>query len=885
MSVSHEQTHGQERPTHGNSVKMLDDVAKGDLLHVGGKALNVARLRSAGFDVPDGFVLVGDAFLEFATIEHAASFLDEVRGLGADIERINAAVASAPEAVKGFLREVDRDLALAAQSVSPAVGTFATRSSACEEDSAERSFAGIYVTTLGVRPSELTASVLRLWASYQSERARAYRGEGGEWGIAALIQEMVPCTKAGVAFSANPLSGSTDEVFVEAAWGLGKLVVGSRPGRDIYRVDKQSLSPIDIRVGKKDARLTLRAGRLVERAVPTDAREQRVLSDDDLRELSSIVKSVEHLFDGPQDLEWCYCDGKVWLVQTRPITYLPPAGRDVEWSRQPYLELFPEVPRPMTTSYIEQYWARWQEEDYRARGLFAEHLGPASRIVYGRPVLNLTLLKTAVAAVGVPPPIVLRSIGQSELGVDQARRGVPVLDALRRIPRLVRLLLQVVGGTRVARGAMRSASEFRRRIAPKDVSLLSEKELLQTIEESRPVDKRLMRGGDFVMEAIPVRLVQADWLLNGRTDSVEDFLNATTAVGTKEPTAQEGIDLLQLAHIARSDPRLLAYFVSSEAYPDYRERLAGSDFLRAFDSFMEKYGHRAVFEIDPSLPRYAENPQYILSTVATYLRSDEVPFPESLAREREGQAQRHWDELISRLTGFERTVPVRLWLIRRTVRTLKNLFVLRGQVRDEESALVADVRRYDLALAEKLTLESLLNRPDDYFWLRVDEVRQAVRPTDFRDRLKDTVEKRKHEHEVYRAISVPNVFRESEIPLIALTKVGAELPEDSGYLHGTPISPGSAQGEIVVMDDPADLRRLKKGAILFTREVDPSWVPAFGLIEGIVTETGGILSHGAIAVREYGLPAIANVPDATRRAMAWKTARIDGSTGTIELGR
>ncbi len=211
--------------------------------------------------------------------------------------------------------------------------------------------------------------------------------------------------------------------------------------------------------------------------------------------------------------------------------------------------------------------------------------------------------------------------------------------------------------------------------------------------------------------------------------------------------------------------------------------------------------------------------------------------------------------------------------------------MLRGQIRDTGSALVAAVRRYRLALAERFLAEALLDQSEDYFWLRIDEPQRAARSAEFRGRLKDIVQKRKQEYDAYRRISVPDVFRESEIPLIALARVEAEVPQDSGYLHGTPIGPGSGEGEIAVLDDPTELGRLRKGVILFTRDIDPAWVPAFGFIGGIVAESGGILSHGAIAVREYGLPAVANVRDARRRAARWKTARVDGNAGTVELER
>jgi len=315
-----------------------------------------------------------------------------------------------------------------------------------------------------------------------------------------------------------------------------------------------------------------------------------------------------------------------------------------------------------------------------------------------------------------------------------------------------------------------------------------------------------------------------------------------------------------------------------------RAALDGTQFLRSFDRFLDRYGHRGLYESDWALPRYREDPSPLLHAIRMHLRDGRDASRAGQAERADAEASAVWSEFERAMTGLKRwtTLP----RARKLAKTIKHYYVWREQCRSDMIRIAAALRAWHLVLADRFVERGWLDRQDDYFYLLFDEIAAAVgtkqpaRPEPVEGRASDArgstpspraaglramVAKRRAEMERNRRIEVPLLMHESELAAMIRTSRSGAVETDEGDLRGTPVSRGSVEAEVVVITDPGDFASMKRGAILVTRATDPSWTPLFTLAAGVIVEVGGVLSHASTIAREYGLPALANVKHATRR--------------------
>jgi pyruvate,water dikinase len=304
---------------------------------------------------------------------------------------------------------------------------------------------------------------------------------------------------------------------------------------------------------------------------------------------------------------------------------------------------------------------------------------------------------------------------------------------------------------------------------------------------------------------------------------------------------------------------------------------ASPEFGAAFNDLLAQYGQRATYELDLGWPRYQEDPSSLLNIIRRYAYND-GPAPESASR-----SEVSWSSLISQASGLQRWLPWRCALAAPLVSALQSLLIRRDELNDAKTRAIAACRRWDLALGQQWVKRGWLAQPEDIFWLTFEEIERALMVEgDAAVGLSSTVQARKETYQTYAETKMPYRLPESQIPLIQLG-VGLSSEPSSDVLVGLPISPGQVRGTILVLRHPDEFKQITDDIILVTPSTDPAWLSLLHLVSGLIVEMGGLLSHGSVIAREYGLPAVANIANATQQFRTGDTVLVDGSTGVVQL--
>lgn len=802
-----------------------------DRTHVavaGGKGANLGELtRIAGVTVPTGFVVTTEAFRRASAVADAGRVPD-----------VPADVAAAVRlAIEGF-----------------AAGTaFAVRSSATTEDAAGRSAAGQHDSFLGVVGGDAVVDAVgRCWASLWSERAVAYRGDvdDAELAMAVVVQELVAADVSGVLFTADPATSNRRVAVVEAVAGLGDALVAGTVTADRFRV---------------------RDGVLVE---SEPAGDRPVLSADQVLELVAIGRRIEGHFGSPQDVEWCLAGGSFHVVQARPITTLFPIPRredDAPGTRVyvsvGHQQMMTDAMRPLGLSLHQRVALRPMLE---AGGrvfvdVTDELASPTGRHV----VLNMLgrsdplvgdAIRTVLERPDLAPPA--EDASSPTPAAATAPAGPPPLDADPAIPAGL-----------VARH-LDSIASMRRAIAER-----SGAELFDFIDDDIAELKQLFldpQSGQVIMGGIA-----AAWWLN---DHVEEWLgerNVADALALAVPdnvSAEMGLALLDVADVVRPHPEVITALERVEG-PDFLDDLdglpGGPEVRDAFLRYLESYGMRGTGEIDITRPRWAERPDLLVPLVLGNVRSHQP-----------GEARRRVEEGREVAARTERQLLERLRRLpdgeRKAAEAKANIDRLRTFAGYREFPKYGWMCRYLaykealMAEADRLVAAGVLRERDDSFYLTLDELRDAV--TTGRVDL-DLIDRRRAEHRANEALRPPRVLTSD-----GETIDGAYRRDDlpAGALAGLAVSAGVVEGRARVLTD-LSTTPLERGDVLVTTHTDPSWSPLFVTAAGLVTEVGGLTTHGAVVAREYGLPAVVGVADATRRIRDGQRIRVNGTDGYVEL--
>ncbi|MEV4222768.1 PEP/pyruvate-binding domain-containing protein [Nonomuraea sp. NPDC049725] len=777
---------------------------------VGGKAAGLGEMIRAGERVPDGFCV---------TVEAYASGQVPQEELARAYERLGG-------------------------------GKVAVRSSATAEDLPHASFAGQQDTYLGVEGQDaLAEAVRRCWDSLHTERAVAYRANAGieDAAMAVVVQRMVDPERAGVLFTANPITGRRTQMVVDAAEGLGTAIVDGTVVPDHYEFDD-------------------------------DAPQTGWLE-----ELRAAGLRLREHFGSPQDVEWALDrDGVLWLLQSRPVTTLfpaPPATADTRL----YLEFghIQGMLRPMTpmgVSMLRTGAGLW----FEAAGARIDRRDPLPRMVAigGRLYFDLTdflrsramrdRLGTSLEVYG--PRVqgaVRRMLDDPRFA---PRPGLPfdvravVKGVVRIAPRAVAGVVAALAWPDAARGrAYRGVRRIRRLTVPPGPDASAAERLRWVAEDShRPIMTLDMQGIVWPLTAGIVAGTVPSALLDGVAS--EEELDTVLGGMPYNVTTEMDLALWRLAVNAREHRELFAGTPAPELAARYRD---GDLPDIGLAQFLERYGLRAAAEIDVGMPRWAEDPAPLFATIANYLRvGDPEQAPDRRFERAADRAERTLAALARRVT---RGRPVRgrvaVFLMRRS-RELTGLREL-GKF---AWLIPLQAAREQLLLAGA----ELFERPDDIMFLDLAEARQAVRGADLREVI--AARRAAYERELRRP-SVPGALLSDGTDVEALAPA---VQAGDGVLTGMAGAAGRATGRARVIRDPAGAY-IEPGEILVAPTTDPGWTPLFLTTAGLVTETGSPVAHGPTVAREYGIPAVICVRDATREIRTGQLITIDGAAGTVRI--
>lgn len=818
----------------------LDDITPAHESCAGAKAFNCARLKQAGFRVPDGLVLL------------ATATEDDWRGLSR-----HPWFDELPQAVR-----------------------FAVRSSGIGEDGAGQSFAGIHETILDVARQDLERAVAKCLASAQSAQALEYRRAKGistdAIRMAVLVQEMLQPIASGVAFTINPVTGAADEVVINASWGVGEALVSGR------------IDPDELVVGKHDG--AIRWSRIGDKG-PHDGAGSS-LSAEQARDLTAILHRIERFYGLPQDVEWCCAspaaargatpdEAALWIVQARPITTAAaPRRGETEWTRANIGEVLPDLTSPQVLSVIEELMNL--AERRHLGGLLGpeDTLGPTVKAFHGRLYLNLSQLRHICRMSGTAPAAMLRSMGHPDAidPRDERVDPVPARQRLALAPDFARLVWRHLRVAEVVRRHDARTREYLERLTVSNRRDLPDAQIWAVIErwfgEAPDFMQTVLLLSNVLFHEAPIqRICQRVGF------PFERLVYPHLATGRRSVSAQQAFDLTALASLARREPRVMLLLSSGNLHLSHvRFALRGTAFLGELERFLAKYGHRGPYEYDWSLPRYGEDAAPLLLALRAHVANGPAAAG-AAAEDRDAAAAAAWSEFEKRLTRWQR------WTIgpqvRRGLARIKQYYLWREHVRSDIARVLSALRAWHLVLADRFVERGWLTTRDDYFLLEFHEIASLLLGRRGPETLRAAAAGRKATLARWGTFTMPLLMRASELPDLIRTPGLDGGADADGDLRGQPVSSGCVEAEVVVVRDPGDFSRMVRGAILVAPATDPSWTPLFTLASGVIVEVGGVLSHASTIAREYGLPAIANVKRATRRLRTGDRVRLDANRGVV----
>jgi phosphoenolpyruvate synthase/pyruvate phosphate dikinase len=816
----------------------LDETDQTQGALVGGKGANLGELtRIEGVDVPPGFCATTDAFRRImAVVPSIDERLDRLSRLDPDDrEAIRALSADIRRAVEGTA--IPDDVAAAiTRSVTRLGGqaAYAVRSSATAEDLPTASFAGqqdSFLNVVGL--AAILRDVSRCLASLFTERAVGYRVRNGfdhrKVQMAVVVQRMVFPRAAGVLFTADPVTSNRKVVSIEAVFGLGEALVAGRVNADIYQV---------------------RDGDVVAKTVAKD-QEQPALTDAQIVRLARLGRRIEAHFGRPQDIEWCLVDDEFQIVQSRAITTLFPIPETSDERNHVYVsvghqQMMTDAMKPLGLSF-------WQLTARRPMSSAGGRLFVDVTQMLSSPSSRAAL----VTGLGRSDPLIgdaLRTVLERgdfiPAGPDEDTGEMPVGTEPATIETDPAIVAELVERAQASIAALRRDIQGKSGPELFDFILADLEELRRTLFDPR--------GLQAILAAM-----QASWRLSEQLEAWLGEKNAVDTLTQSVPhnvTSEMGLALLDVADVIRPHPEVVAFLQHVGADEDFLDELpslpGGHEARDAIGAYLDQYGMRCVGEIDITRPRWSERPTTLVPMLLGNVKNFEPGAGKRIFEEGRRAAEAKEHDVLTRL----RALPDGERKAEEAKRLIDRIRTFSGYREYPKYGMISRYFAYKQALlreADRLVQARVLGDREDIFYLTFQELRDVVRANHVDDQL---IRQRKDAFRSYQALTPPRVLT-SDGEAVAGSYRRADVP--AGALIGLPVSAGTVEGRARVILDMAEAD-LEAGDILVTAYTDPSWTPAFVAITGLVTEVGGLMTHGAVIAREYGLPAVVGVEDATR---------------------
>jgi phosphoenolpyruvate synthase/pyruvate phosphate dikinase len=861
----------------------FQDIDKTKIMVVGGKGANLGEISKVeGIRVPDGFCISTDAFQrvigERPSINELLDQLSLVKvedrhnisKLSGEFRRLIEGIAIPEDIREEFARHLSR---LGDENA------YAVRSSATAEDLPTASFAGQQDTYLNILGKEaILKHVSRCWASLYSERAVTYRIQNAfdhrKVQLAVVVQRMLFPQAAGILFTADPVTSNRKVSSIDASFDLGEALVSGLVNADAYKVRNGKVFAKKIST-KKLAVLASPDGGTKEQEIEPERQNRQALTNEQILQLEHMGRKIEEHFGHPQDIEWCLVDGTFYIVQSRPITTLFPIPEANDQENHVYVsvghqQMMTDALKPLGLSFRQLTSVR--PMDSAGGRLFVDITQDLASPTRRDILVNVLgksdpLIKDALLTI-LERGDFIKSLPNEEPSSSKSSRSVPPVNfqALNDYdPQIVSDLIK---------SSQTSIDQLRRDIQTKSGPALFDFILEDTQKLRKDISDSQSLG------VIMTAMNASSWLNANMMEWLGEQ-NAADTLSQSVPnniTSEMGLALLDVADVIRPHPEVLDYLqhVKDDSFLDELVQFDGGQESRdAICTYLNKYGMRCAGEIDINKPRWSEKPTTLVPMILANIKNCEPNASHLKFEQGRQEALDKEQELLERL----KQLPDGEQKAKETKRMIGLVRNLSGYREYPKYGIVSRYFVYKQALlkeAERLVQANLIREPEDIDYLAFEELRDVVRSNEVDYQI---ISKRKDQHKLYEKLTPPRVST-SDGEIVAGEYKRENLP--AGAIVGLPVSSGVIEGRARVILNLEDAV-LDKGDILVTCFTDPSWTPLFVSIKGLVTEVGGLMTHGAVIAREYGLPAVVGVENATRLIKDGQRLRVHGTEGYVEI--
>ena len=862
----------------------FQEIDKTKLALAGGKGANLGELsRIEGIQVPNGFCITTDVYKEITDSNKEFNLLlDQLATLEA-VDRKSISEISAK------IRLLIEGIPISSNIKSEIVDyltkfderdAFAVRSSATAEDLPTASFAGQQDTYLNIiGKEEILKYISKCWASLFTDRAVIYRVQNGfdhrQVSLSVIIQKMVFPQASGILFTADPVTSNRKTLSIDAGFGLGEAFVSGLVSADNYKI--RGVEIVDKVIATKELAIYgLKEGGTETRQLASDQQDAQTLTDEQILQLANIGRQIEDYFGNPQDIEWCLADGTFYIVQSRPITTLYPIPEANDQNMRVYVsvghqQMMTDAMKPLGLSLWQLTAARPM---FKAGGRLFVDVAPM--------LISPTNRKTILDVMGEHDPLIkdalvditeredfikLLASDKEESPVIKSSKGKSFADIMAQIENDPAVAAKLIKHSEIA------IEELKQNIQTK-----AGPDLFDFILEDGQSRRNLFSAQN--LGAIVAAVDATTWINENMMEWLGEK-NVADALSQSAPnniTSEMGLELLDVADVIRPYPEVVAHLqlIKDDNFPDELTKLDGGQEARdAINAYLNKYGMRCAGEIDITKARWSEKPATLVPMILNNVKNFKPDAGKQKFERGRQQALKKQQELLdslSRLPDGEKKV-------RETKQMISLLRNFIGYREYPKYGIVSRSFIYKQALlkeAEKLLQANVIHEKEDVYYLTFEEFREVVRTKKSDYQL---INKRKEDHKFYKKLTPPRVITSDGEIIIGKYKRENLL---AGVIVGLPVSSGVIEGRarVILNMEDADI---EDGDILVTTFTDPSWTPLFVSIKGLITEVGGMMTHGAVIAREYGLPAIVGVENATRLIKDGQRIRVNGTDGYVEI--
>lgn len=915
---------------------------------VGGKGRSLAKMANAGFHVPGGFQLKTSAYRSFVAANNLQQKIVELAKPAVVGSRVSFERSSTD------IQQLFADAALPVEITAEVIEAYnaldgkppvAVRSSANAEDLPGMSFAGQQETYLNVTGAEATvAAVKNCWASLWTAQAISYRHQNGidqdSVAMAVVIQIMVPSEVSGILFTANPATGERNEIIINASFGLGEAVVSGQVTPDTYIVDKALKTVKETIIGPKEQKIVADGEQGVRiEEVPEDERDQSSLSDKMLTELAGTALEIETLYAGlPQDIEWAFSDGRLHLLQSRPITNLPVQPIEVEWIPTPPAkrlsrrQIVENMPDPVCPLFEELYLTEGLESPRKGKSLMMGG-GPIFVTMNGYAYMRFDFPQLFGNQGKKKEP----EAPKTEAEIEAAEREAMEVEKKQKAQQQNiaeqekhDLELMVTDLSAVDRKAFRTFAEAQNiEDLPHQVTMpvsknptymfatktaFNERQLGEWHDVTRP---RLVGIGEKwakldlatasdekLLEGIREMGIEEGyyWSSNsshtfGVAKSTDDhlqcflretlpdhnFISGQFLSGIESKTMQANADLFEIAKLVRASEELsyLVIVTPSKFLMDTLQRRADAKaIVDAIGTYLKTYGHQG-YSMDFVEPTQIEDPSALFATLKVMVQ-DKDYHPKNQEIRATGIRDKKFAEVSELLSGLE------YWQFRHRLWLARKYNYIREEVAFHFGYTWSILRPMASELGRRMVEAGTFKLPEDIYFVVTAEINKAIEARRNGEALSELGKLAAERRELREARkrhhppgTVPDEARED--PSVAFKETQILNDDASDTMRGFPVSSGQVTANASVILGAADFDKMEPGSILVSPLTTPAWTQLFAHAAGLVTDMGSILAHGSIVAREYGIPAVLGVGNGTKRIRHGQLITIDGDAGTVVI--